>query len=812
MGIKRIVLLLTTVLLFSTTLMKAESPESIEKEGVVKGKIYDGKSKAPIEYATVAIYKKEDDSVVTGTITDEKGEFKVKGLKPGSFYIVVSFLGYDNKRFDDVFVKSARDIIDLGSIELGTASTAIDEIEVVSERQSVEYKIDKKVVSVGKQMTSASLSAVEVLENVPSIRVDIEGNVSLRGSTGFTVLIDGKPTVMDPSDVLRQIPASTIENIEIITNPSAKYQPDGTGGIINIVTKKNRMQGVQGLFNLKGGSFGMYGGDFLLNYRKNKFNFNLGGDYNYRPFPGSSYSERSTTNNDTTTIVKSNGDSDREFRMMGLRGGFDWDITDNDVFTFGFRVGDFKMENSSLLDYRTIVLADNYESDELQELSLNNGQRGGNYYSLTTNYTHKFDQEGHEIAAQLNYRYRDGDDTSENLLQDGSRTVTDGTKTTEFGPSGRWEMRLDYVKPLGGDKRLEAGFQGRRSISQDETELYNWQGGGFVEQTDKGNLTDYDRNIMALYSTFNGTYGNFGYQLGLRGEYTYRDITTKRDNQNYKIDRWDYFPTLHLSYQLPSDNQIMGSYSRRIDRPRGYYLEPFVTWEDMFNVRRGNPDLLPEYIDAYEVGYLKSWNKAQLSLEGYYRVKHNKVESIQTVWADGILLTSFMNVGTDYSLGAEAMFNTPLTKWWEINIMGDLYDYRIEGVKNDQPFERTSFNWSSRLSNTFKVRKNMQLQLDGNYNSATVTAQGRNEDSYMINAAYRLDMMDRKLSAVLQVRDVFNTGRMIRINEDPDFYNYSENRRNAPMFSFTLSYRLNNFAQKRGKRGGDNGEGMEEEF
>jgi hypothetical protein len=237
----------------------ANSPE---KEGIVKGKVYDGKSKTPVEYATIAIYNADDDSVINGTISDENGNFKIKGLKEGNFYVVVSFLGYENKRYDDIVVDGGRDMIDLGSITLGSANQSIEEVEVVAERQSVEFHIDKKVVSVGKQMTSASLSAVEVLENVPSVRVDIEGNVSLRGSTGITVLIDGKPTVLDASDVLRQTPASTIENIEIITNPSAKYQPDGTGGIINIITKKNRMQGVQGLINAKAGTFGMYGGDF----------------------------------------------------------------------------------------------------------------------------------------------------------------------------------------------------------------------------------------------------------------------------------------------------------------------------------------------------------------------------------------------------------------------------------------------------------------------------------------------------------------------------------------------------------------------
>lgn len=809
MGIKKVMQLVMLPMLLVSSGVGANNPADIEKDGIVKGRIYDGKSKVPIEYATVAIYKKEDDSVVTGTISDEQGEFKIKGLTPGTFYVVVSFLGYENKRFDDIAVERGRGVVDLGTISMGSSSTAIDEIEVVSERQSVEYKIDKKVVSVGKQMTSASLSAVEVLENVPSIRVDIEGNVSLRGSTGFTVLIDGKPTVLDPSDVLRQTPASTIENIEIITNPSAKYQPDGTGGIINIVTKKNRSQGLQGLFNVKAGSHDMYGGDFLLNYRKNKLNFNLGADYNYRPHPGESFSERRTTKDDVTTIIKSYGDDEREFRMMGLRGGLDWDMTQNDVFTFGFRIGDFKMKNSSEQDYITTQIPDN---GEISELSLNNGEREGRYYSLSANYTHKFYEKGHELAAQLNYRYRDGDDTSENKLRDLSTNEVTGTRTTEFGPSGPWEMRFDYTKPIGEDSRFEAGFQGRLGRREDETELYIWQNEGFKLQQDKGNLTEYNRNILALYSTYNGKAGDFGYQLGLRGEYTYRDISTRIDNKTYNIDRWDYFPTVHLSYQLKKDHQVMASYSRRIDRPRGYYLEPFITWRDMFNVRRGNADLLPEYIDALEAGYLKTWDKAQFSLEGYYRVKHHKIEHVQSVYEEGILLTTFANVGTDYSLGAEAMFNSPLFKWWEINVMGDLYDYRIKGVKNEKPFERTSFNWSGRISNTFKLKKNMQLQLDGNYNSASITSQGKRDAFYMLNAAYRVDMFDRKLSAVVQVRDLFNTAQHAFLTEDPDFYNYREFGHKSSMFSFTLSYRLNNFMQKRGRRNGNGGDDIEEEY
>ncbi|MDB4334824.1 TonB-dependent receptor family protein [bacterium] len=801
------------------TLLFANVEEKAGEYGVVKGKVFDKKSKAPIEYATVAVYRTKDNSVVTGTISDEKGEFKISGLKPGSFYIVVSFLGYDDTRFDDVKLEKVQKLIDLGSISIKASTKNIGEVEVVADRQSVQYKIDKKIVSVGKQMTSASLSAVEVLENVPSIRVDIEGNVSLRGSSGITLLIDGKPTVLDVSDALRQIPASTIENIEIITNPSAKYQPDGTGGIINIVSKKNRLQGVQGLFNVKAGSYDMYGGDFLLNYRKEKSNFYLGADYNNQPSPGESYSERQTYTEPGifSTEIISEGTNDRMRKGLTVQAGWDWEITKSDAFSVGLRFGDYDMNRSSVLDYYTL----NADHSETEQTSINYSDRVGQYYSITGNYTHKFAKKGQDLSAQLNYRNRDGDENSSNRLFNQNDAITDGTITTEKGPSGRWEMRLDYVHPFNEKNKLEAGFQGRSGENDDDTQLYSFvtDSFDFVHQTDKGNITSYDRNIYALYTVYKGEIDKLGYQLGLRGEYTLREIATQLDNQSYKIDRLDYFPTVHLSYHLPSDQQLMSSYSRRVDRPRGHYLEPFITWEDMFNVRLGKADLLPEFIDAMELGYLKQWEKSQFSLEGYYRITHNKVEKIKGVYnseevddSKGVFLNTIDNVGTDYSLGFETMFNSSILKWWSINAMGSMYDYRIVGEKNGESFESTSFNWSGRLSNTFKLAKTVQLQLDGDYNSPTVTSQGRTEGYSTMNTAVRADFFDRKFSAVVQVRDVFGTSERVSISEDSDFYSYSRYTRNSPVFSFTLSYRLNNFMQKKKKGLGGGSESMEEDF
>lgn len=776
--------------------------------GHVTGFIIDQKSGSPIEYATIAIYNAMDSALITGTVTDPQGSFVTGKIGSGSYYLVVNFLGYEEQRFDGLVIDRRTAELELGRIYLAHQAHDLNEAEIVNERNIIDYQIDKKVISVGENMTSASLTAVEVLENVPSIRVDIEGNVSLRGSTGFTVLIDGKPTVLDPSDALKQIPASTIDNIEIITNPSARYQPDGTGGIINIITRKNRMPGLSGLVNAKTGSFGAYSGDFLLNYRKGTANFFLGGDYGKNPSRGITSGERRTMLNDTITIIETEGDSERISGGGGLRLGMDWDISPADNLSIGIHAGEYSHASNSLLDY-------NFYQDPSgiseRETSRNEYFRGALYYNLTSSFKHQFDQKDHELLMQFNFSQRLGDEYSQNLLLDRNEMVTNGTRTTEKGPSDRLEFKLDYAKPINGNMGIETGIQLRRSTSLDATDLllYDLADKKYIRQPENSNSTDYQRNIFAIYGIFRGEAGNLGYQAGLRGEYTNRIVTAIEAVEDHVIERFDYFPTLHLSYQLPKENQVMASYSRRIDRPRGYYLEPFLTWTDMYNVRSGNPALDPEYIDAMEMGFIHSGEKSQLSLELYYRIKHNKIERIQEVYDEGILLRTIDNVGTDYSLGLETMYNVSLFPWWELNLMGELYDYRIDSKRNGIPYEFQSFNWATRLNNTLNIAKRIRFQFDGYYNSATITTQGEEKGYYALNAAVRTDMLDRKLSVVLQARDLFSTMDRISINQDAGFYNYQFRSTLAPVLALTVSYRINNFKQDR-REGTGRGGALEE--
>ncbi len=758
--------------------------------GHVKGKIIDQENNLPLEYVSVAIFTSHDQELITGTITSLDGTFTLKGIDRGLYYLEISFIGYEKQIVNELEIAANKVNIDLGDILLPRTIEQLNEVEIVADELSVEYKIDRKVINVSQQLTAASGNAVDILENLPSITVDIEGNVALRGSSGFMVLIDGRPTVLESSEALQQIPANTIENIEIITNPSAKYNPDGTAGIINIITKKNKLKGLSGTANLNLGNFNRYGGGLLVNYTNKKWSVFLAGDYNNGERPGSEYNERITHKNDTTFFTRSQGSENGSRKFWVIRGGLGYNITERDFFNVEFNYGFGKYQRSSEQDYEEGIeptgSLNEYTSYQL-------GGRGGHFYSLNSSYQHDFKGKGHNLVAQLQYRKREGDESSINQLLDTDDEITSGQLNTEIGPGAVLQTNLDYTKPVGESNKLEVGYQSRMGRSNDKTKLYwyNPENGDYELQSEFSNDTDYSRDIHSIYGIYGGEKGKLGYQFGLRGEYTYRMIKSAQIEDDFVIDRFDYFPTFHSSYKLPAEQQIMASYSRRIERPRSYYLEPFITWSDAFNVRQGNPGLKPEYIDAMEIAYLKGLGEHSLSFEGYYRITNNKVERIRSVYQDNVMLSRPENVGQDYAIGAEVVFSLNFFSWWKIDLSGNFYDYRLEGSLDEQVFDRQSFNWNTRFSNTFRFVEGNRIQLNSRYNSATVTAQGTRGDYWTADIAVSQEFWKKRMTCILQVRDMF--GKVIRIQESSgvDFVSYGEDYNKAPQLSLTINYRFN---------------------
>lgn len=773
--------------------------------GKITGEVIDSQENVPMEFANVVVFSSTDSAQVTGTVTNQNGIFETDKIRPGSYYASISYIGFDEKIINGIKIKDGS-VIDLGTVVLSPHTFDVDDVEVVADRAPISYEIDKKVINVSEQITARSGSAVDVLENVPSITVDIEGNVSLRGSGSFRVLIDGRPTIMEANEILQQIPASSIESIEIITNPSAKYDPEGTAGIINLVMKKNKNVGYSGLAELSGGLRNKYGGQLLGDYKTNLYTITLGVDYNNRNYYRNEEEINRTVYQGSTSFRNSYGESNHERRYFGLRGELGLNLSESDYLMFGSRYRDGKFGGNSTLNYSEWNAADAnkdlYNSNSFRT-------REGNHYSFYINYDHRFNENGHILTAEIQYENENGDEETINELLDANYNITSGRKSTEAGPGSEMEAKLDYTLPLGGKTKFEAGYQNELDYSDEMTGLYDYNpaSASYEIQPEFNREVKYKRNEHALYTIFASDWKELGYQFGFRAEYTDREIELTKTNNIFTIDRVDFFPSFHLSYQLGGGHQVMTSYTRRIDRPRGWYLEPFETWMDAYNVRTGNPALQPEYIDSYEMGYQALLGKTVFSIENYYRVNHNKIERIRSVYSGNVTLHTTENVGTDYSFGTELMFNFDPIENWNVNLMGNLYNYRIEGVTNNQEYSRESFNWNSRLNNMIKLWDATQLQFNLMYNSPSVSSQGTREGFFMTNIALRQDFFNRSLSATLQFRDIFGTAQYEYTSEAVNYYQYNFVTRESPMVMLNLRFTLNRQNRDRDRREG--GDGMD---
>ncbi len=810
----RTTMLILFVMLFNCIALSQSDESNNQRNiqpGIITGIVKDASAKAPIEYANIVLFNASNDNQVTGGITNKSGRFELTNIPTGIYYLTIQFMGYERELIENIQIISGKSNIDLGTIEIHPAAINMDDILVEGSRSPITYHIDKKVINVDEQTTVVSGNAADVLENVPSVTVDIEGNVSLRGSGSFTVLIDGRPTVLDAQDALQQIPATSIANIEIITNPSARYNPEGTAGIINIILKEAEQTGLNGVINSNAGLEDKYGGDLLLEYRTELVRTLFNIDYNKRFHPGERIEERVTTLQDNTHFINSRGNYSRGRISFGLRGGIEFTLSENDILGFTGRYGERERNSSGVLDF-TEWNGDNpaqffYSSSDYRE-------RSGTFFSLATNYLHKFNSAGHQITADLHYSQRNSDEiTTNEEIQ--NNLIISGKKSFESGPSKDFRTNIEYILPFSEKSKFEAGYSNDFGFDREDNAIldFNTLLNSYEELTQYTNSTQYDKITHSLYSVFQDMQGDFGYQFGLRGEYTYQNIELLKTNEVFNVNRWDYFPTAHFSYNFGVETQLMASYTRRIVRPRGWNLEPFLTWMNASNVRRGNPSLLPEFIDSYEIGGQTILGDVTVSTELYYKMTDNKIEQIRSVYTKDVVLHEVGNVGRDYSLGTEFMFNFGYGKIWNANLMGNFYNYKIAGNFNEEYFSRQSFNWSTRFNNVFKLWESTSFQFNASYHSPTVSSQGRRVGYIITDAAVRQELLNGKLSLTLQFRDLFGTRKDESITEGNNFYNYNFSTRQAPMVMLNLRFNINNFKQERERRGGeDNGDMDDGEF
>ncbi len=784
-----VVIFTTLIVVIFTTYSFSQGSRGIS--GEIWGTVVESKTNKPIEYATVSLYQKNPEQLITGIITDAKGKFLLSNIKKGEYYLKITFVGFKDKIVNDIVISKDKSRYNVKELKV-ESSLDLKEVVVKGNTPSITYDIDKKVINVEDMETSVGQTAVEVLENTPSIQVDNEGNVTLRGSAGFTLLIDGRVTAMDANNALQSIPASTIKNIEIITNPSARQDAEGAGGIINIITKKNKLEGASLLLNGSLGSFGQNSVDLAVNYRVKKHAFNLNASYNNRNYLRSNF-ERRTTNFDSAQLdVLKNGVNTWKTSGYKIRGEWIYNPIPDHSLMIGSSIGRRFMnpfDRAVFTELENDSLVDEYFNDHFTDILI---RTMSNYL----HYTHNFNSdEKHYIKLRGVFNMRSVDEYTYTDYYKSDDKIG-GFFATEFGPSNVMRFNIDYVRPLKKDVSVEFGGQAQLGLSKDEKTNYEYN--PVTKENEILPLfssdVQYQRNIYAGYSLIRGKKKKFGYQVGLRAEYTYRNIEATNFAAFQEIDRLDWFPSAHFSYNLSKDQQLLVSYSRRIERPRSYFFEPFISFNSEYSVSQGNPDLKPEYINVAEINWIKQLgNKGNISVETYGKFLTNLISRIPSVYDTNVIMELPFNVGNTTSLGMEPSISYYLKDWWNTRLSANLYYFAVDSRVLTNIGTNESFNWNTRFVNTFTIAKEWRLQVLANYNSKSVTAIGIQEESYHLNASLRRSFLKKKLALTFQVRDVFSTERNIYRSILNNVEVYKNSNPFSPKFTLTVSLRLNNY-------------------
>lgn len=748
----------------------------------IKGRIVEQNGGQPIPFATVLVADNKTKKPITGGTTDDDGRFSLE-TEAGDFYIEISFMGFETKTFGQPI--SSNGVVNLGTVVLSEDAHQLSEVVVEGEVSTTEFKLDRRVFNVGKDISSTGMSALEVLNNVPSVNVNIEGQISLRGSQGVRVLINGKPSILASGEgnALGTITADMIERVEVITNPSAKYEAEGTSGIINIVLKKESREGLNGSISLNGGSPNNYSVGVSLNRRTEKFNLftQLGGGF--RELPNDI--ENGNVDRINENSVLSSGTEYRNEKFYNFTLGTDYFITPNDVITLS---GNFALE-----------LEEQPSNTNFAAIDKNNG--------ITSEWDRNETTEATNPKFQYEFQYKkefDGDEDHTLLFsalgnffgKDQSSLFVDTTisgedmdenqKTRTDFKEALYTFKLDYTKSFFEDWSLEGGAQYVLNDVSNDYEVEDLIDGTYVVDPDYTNVFEYNQNVFGLYGT--GAYEGekWGVKAGIRLEQTELNTLLKDTDQDNHQSYLDLFPSVHSSYKLNQKVSFQAGYSRRIFRPGLWDLNPFFNIRNNYSIRQGNPDLRPEYTDSFEITSIYLLGKASVNLGFYYRYTTDVIERVST-FENNVNTVTPENVGTNNATGIEFNFKYSPAKWFSLNGDFNFGQYKRRGTFETNVFDFNGTQWSSKLLAKFKLPADLDIEATGNYESGYETVQSEIGDNLFMDLGVRKKMFKGKAVISLSVRDVFASRSYESVTNQPDFYVYN-NRERGRFVSLGLSY------------------------
>ncbi|WP_189606195.1 TonB-dependent receptor domain-containing protein [Salinimicrobium marinum] len=813
------------IFLFSFISIQAQN-----KQNTVTGKVVD-EAGTPLEYATISFENTANPENITGGITDPEGVFSID-VSEGTYDITVEFISFEPKTFSGREITSD---VEMGTITLGMAAGELDEVVVTAETTQVEVRLDKKIYNIGKDLTTAGGTVSDALNNVPSVSVDLEGGISLRGNENVRILINGKPSAMagfGSTDVLAQLPADAIERVEVITSPSARYDAEGTAGILNIILKKEKTLGFNGSVTLTAGHPDNAGISANVNYRTDKFNlFNTTG-FRYFDAPGNGFFD--TRYNENSNVDFDRIVEDREITRLN-RGyntnlGMEYYLNDQSSITGSifFRTGEDEDVTTNVTDnYLNTFSSSNpaYGTTRIE-----NQMEEDNSWQFALNYINRFSESGHQLTADLQY---ETDKETQTTRIDETPDFNEieyerflfGEAIDQEETQKEWLIQADYVLPIGKDSQFEAGYRGN---FENETTDYNIRQedtlGNLVLNNRLTNIFDYTENVQALYTQYGTKFGDVSFLLGLRLENTnlkgeIESELTEAEleeefgfpiNTSFDNNYLGLFPTVNVIYELAETENITIGYNRRINRPRGWFINPFPSRSSTNNVFQGNPNLQPAFSNAFDVGYLKRWEKLTLTSSVYYQKETDAFERIEeNVEGSNVVRTIPVNLSSNERTGGELGLLYNPANWLRLNGSFNYFQFKTEGEFNNRDYNAKNTSYFARFSSKVTLPGSIDWQTNAFYAGPSEGVQGTQEGLLSIDLALSKELFNETTTLSFNVRDLLNSRKRERYTTTNTYDRYSEFQWRQRSFNISLMYRFNQ--QKRDqRREGENGDDMGE--
>jgi len=801
-----------------------------QKPITISGKVTDSESGQPLEYATFVLQKADSPDQVTGGITDLDGNFEIE-TAPGTYNIRVEFISYKTySRQGQTFNSDT----DLGSITLSPDVAQLAEVEVVGEKTTVEVRLDKKIYNIGKDLTTSGATISDALSNVPSVNVDIDGAISLRGNENVRILINGKPSALagfGSTEALQQLPADAIEKVEVITSPSARYDAEGTAGILNIVLKREKTLGFNGSINLYGGHPTNGGITANANLRTNKFNFFTTVGYRYREGPGNGFFDtryfdpRQDAFLDSIAYDRNIEDRDISRINRGVNANFGMEYFFNEqssiTGSYFYRTGSDEDLTTNINDY--FLNNDPQVGTTRSELETEKD----NTHQVSLNYINRFDKDGHVLTADFQYsvdeevqngfiaepvRYNNTNNNDIAIPMEETSTLEDQTE---------YLVQSDYVLPFGEDSQFEAGYRGTFENEVTDYRLLQENAGGVLEvNVNQTNVFDFTQNVHALYSQYGSKFGDFNFLLGLRMESTQlkgkieSELTEEelQEEFSFPIDT-DFdnnytglFPTVNLIYEFTERENVSLGYNRRINRPWSWFLNPFPSRSSRTNIFQGNPNLRPAFSNAFDLGYLKRWDKLTLTSSVYYQRETDAFQRVQEqVFITGpggsqveVIRNIPFNLATNDRTGAEVGMLYNPTKWLRLNGSVNFFRFSLDGEFNGVDYSQSNNSWFGRFSSKVTLPWKIDWQTNAFYRGASDDIQGRSDGILSIDLAFSKDLLNDNATISLNVQDLLNSRKRSSFTTTDFFEQDSDFQWRQRQLRVSFIYRINE-QKKRGR-------------